>query len=411
MATSVVHVLIIALFYCAVAVAKQPFATALDLVIQHHGGDVVSRTKSVQALAVVVDNLKTHPGEDRYRRIRLLNKGFWEKIGSANGGIAFMTALGFELVDEGQGPIFVMQPGEASVDLDEVGALIREKLTEASSGNMPTSDKDEEPIETVSPSTSGSRSGFDPFTTSFSRKSRTHFQERVETHLSELTRLRATLQQTFSGVGERNVTILLPQMTQDILQEGQGWSESENEELQEGTADLELIMRVWRNRQRSILEPEKFETTAARELKQLRTTKLYPFLLVRIRLPNGAYIQARFSLDESIKTVYETLGAVLDTEGGGTSNTCSGFELFKAPPTQILAKDSTSLRETGVVPPASVIHLRWVKEFKDQGMELEKVLTRRSNLSPYPRLDYSPRYDFPEPKTLRRTQNAHEKGA
>ncbi|CAN0532494.1 unnamed protein product, partial [Ectocarpus sp. 8 AP-2014] len=48
-------------------------------------------------------------------------------------------------------------------------------------------------------------------------------------------------------------------------------------------------------------EVERFETRAAKKLRLLRTAKSYPFVLCRIRLPGGVYLQARFNSKESLE--------------------------------------------------------------------------------------------------------------
>lgn len=76
------------------------FGRALDLIVQHHGQDREGLTSTLDTLTQIVSKLKDAPDEREYRSIRLLNKSFWERVGSINGGISFMTALGFELVEQ-----------------------------------------------------------------------------------------------------------------------------------------------------------------------------------------------------------------------------------------------------------------------------------------------------------------------
>ncbi|CAM9665623.1 unnamed protein product [Discosporangium mesarthrocarpum] len=413
------HVLIALLYGVKASESNQPYAAALDLLVKHHGGDILARTKSVTALVEIVDNLRKHPGDGRYRRIRLLNKGFWEKIGSVNGGIAFMTALGFELVDEGtgQGPLFVMQSGESKVELESVRALLSAEL-----GSPPSSpEKGEDGI--ISSSIAGTGAGFNPFSTSFSRKSETHLQEIVEANLDELTKMQASIRQDFKAIGDRNVTFLLPHMARDAVN-GPGELAGRNEDGDEEEADdtdtlaaeeMEVILRVWREGQNKS-EKERFETTAARELRRLRGTKFYPYVLVRVRMPSGIYLQARFGVDESCEDIYRVIASVLDDESRAMNEdspeVCGDFELFMAPPMRALLRNTTSLRDSGLVPPASIIHLRWGTDRKGKGKELEEILSRPSVSMPYRRVEYSPRYDFPEPKSVHqlRKELFHEGG-
>lgn len=78
------------------------FDTALDLVVRYHGKDTKGLSKTVDTLTQIATRLRDEPDDPKFRSIRLLNKTFWERIGSVNGGIPFMTAMGFDLVDQGE---------------------------------------------------------------------------------------------------------------------------------------------------------------------------------------------------------------------------------------------------------------------------------------------------------------------
>lgn len=77
------------------------FAPALDLILKHHGSDAVKLGHTLQTLTIIATKLRDEPEDRKYRNIRLLNKTFWDRVGSVNGGISFMTALGFDLVEQG----------------------------------------------------------------------------------------------------------------------------------------------------------------------------------------------------------------------------------------------------------------------------------------------------------------------
>lgn len=64
--------------------------------------------------------------------------------------------------------------------------------------------------------------------------------------------------------------------------------------------ELELIARLWRERH-AREDFERFETVATRKLRVLRASKTYPYMLLRVRLPDGLHMQARFNLDESME--------------------------------------------------------------------------------------------------------------
>lgn len=95
--------------YCVLAVLLRVgfalasnFDTALDLIVKYHGTDVQGLTHTIDTLTHITTKLKDEPENQKYRSIRLLNQHFWERVGSVNGGISFMNALGFDLVELGE---------------------------------------------------------------------------------------------------------------------------------------------------------------------------------------------------------------------------------------------------------------------------------------------------------------------
>lgn len=148
-------------------------------------------------------------------------------------------------------------------------------------------------------------SGFNPFATAFSRKSRTRMQERAEQGLAHLSESQARWQHRFSKLEERNITILLPQAKSQRSQEAPTSSfgdsiESKEDEEEEEEHQVDLVAQLWRERM-SQDEGERFETSAAKKLRLLRTAKVYSYVLLRIRLPGGVCLQARFNAEESLE--------------------------------------------------------------------------------------------------------------
>lgn len=82
--------------------ALASFQASLDLIVRHHGRNETSLAHTVDTLTHIATKLKEEPEDQKYRSIRLLNKTFWERVGSVNGGISFMSALGFDLVEQGE---------------------------------------------------------------------------------------------------------------------------------------------------------------------------------------------------------------------------------------------------------------------------------------------------------------------
>lgn len=136
------------------------------------------------------------------------------------------------------------------------------------------------------------------------------------------------LQQRFGGNEERNVTILLPPaaaaaasgVAVATTNSAVGEDSREGDDELNEREELEIALRLWRERHTRD-EPERFETRATRELRKLLATKIYPYVIVRVRLPEGLYVQARFNLDESLKV-------------RSTSSVQSSFQVFPDPLSQ-----------------------------------------------------------------------------
>lgn len=112
-------------------------------------------------------------------------------------------------------------------------------------------------------------------------------------------------QQRFSNLEERNITILLPQaQSQQPREAPTSWygnsTETKEDEEDEEQSEIELVAQLWRERM-STDEGGRFETSASKKLRLLRTAKVYPYVLLRIRLPGGVCLQARFNAEESLE--------------------------------------------------------------------------------------------------------------
>lgn len=104
-----------------------------------------------------------------------------------------------------------------------------------------------------------------------------------------------------------------------------------------------------------------------------------------------------FPLFPWLQTVYQVVGASLAAETGADDSKrkiCRSFELFVAPPTRVLARDSTSLEDASILAPACVLHLRWKIEAPEVDhwvQKLEDNMQGGSDSSARPRVSYSSR--------------------
>lgn len=128
-------------------------------------------------------------------------------------------------------------------------------------------------------------------------------QARAEHGLTHLCQSQARQQQRFSKLEERNITILLPREHSQQPQETSALPNrevvkpQEEQEEQEDDRKLELVAHLWRERMAHD-EVERFETSAARKLRLLRSAKVYPYVVLRVRLPGGMFLQGRFNPEE-----------------------------------------------------------------------------------------------------------------
>ena len=98
-----------------------------------------------------------------------------------------------------------------------------------------------------------------------------------------------------------------------------------------------------------------------------------------------------------IQTVYDVVGASLALEAAcrdGGQEFCHDFELFMAPPTRVLARVDACLKDSKVLAPACVLHLRWASEEADVeswAKRLEENMKITTDSPVHPRLPFSSR--------------------
>lgn len=74
------------------------------------------RLRAVETIGKYLQNVLENPDEPKYRKIRLGNKAFQERVESAKGGREFLTSVGFQSVTEG-GEQFLVLSDEAANDI------------------------------------------------------------------------------------------------------------------------------------------------------------------------------------------------------------------------------------------------------------------------------------------------------
>ncbi|TYI74856.1 hypothetical protein E1A91_D07G233800v1 [Gossypium mustelinum] len=84
--------------------------------------------KAFQTLLIYVGNVARSPDEEKFRKIRLSNRKFQERVGSLKGGIKFLELCGFE---RSEGDEFLVFPRD-KVDvqsLNTAGSMLKSALT------------------------------------------------------------------------------------------------------------------------------------------------------------------------------------------------------------------------------------------------------------------------------------------
>ncbi|PON31919.1 PUG domain containing protein, partial [Trema orientale] len=84
--------------------------------------------RAFQTLLIYVGNVARNPHEEKFRRIRLSNPLFQERVGSLKGGVDFLELCGFERTEEGE---FLYLPQEKvnMAVLNSAGSELKSAIT------------------------------------------------------------------------------------------------------------------------------------------------------------------------------------------------------------------------------------------------------------------------------------------
>ncbi|KAI3932828.1 hypothetical protein MKX01_031810 [Papaver californicum] len=69
---------------------------------QNHKDDDAKVKRAFQTLLTYVGNVAKNPDEEKFRKIRLTNQSFQDRVGSMKGGVEFLEVLGFEKIEGGE---------------------------------------------------------------------------------------------------------------------------------------------------------------------------------------------------------------------------------------------------------------------------------------------------------------------
>lgn len=100
---------------------------------------------------------------------------------------------------------------------------------------------------------------------------------------------------------DRNVTVLLTQPGATDSTSAVPDQVGSAADVEEGEkAEFDMILRLWREKQGRD-DVQRFETAATKRLRMLHASKIFPYILLRVRLPGGVQVQARFNPNESLE--------------------------------------------------------------------------------------------------------------
>ncbi|KAK7389372.1 hypothetical protein VNO78_24338 [Psophocarpus tetragonolobus] len=102
---------------------------------RNHQGEDARVRKAFQTLIIYVGNVAKNPKEEKYRKIRLSNQLFQDRIGRLNGGVEFLELCGFERRGD-----FLYLPDEKvdMAQLNSAGLVLKSAITNPFFGVLST---------------------------------------------------------------------------------------------------------------------------------------------------------------------------------------------------------------------------------------------------------------------------------
>uniref|UniRef100_A0A182R5J6 UBX domain-containing protein n=1 Tax=Anopheles funestus TaxID=62324 RepID=A0A182R5J6_ANOFN len=206
----------------------------------------------IETLTKCIENIINNPNEEKYKKLRMSNRMFCDKIKVCEGSLDFLRAAGF-----------------AEIELDNEPHLI------------------------------WSEDNIDP-----------------ECSLEVLLEaLKAS--ETIPVVLDRNLQVLLPSQVR-----------RNNLPPDFFRISAEEIKREQQLRTEAIEQAQILKTKAMREREELRTINRYKFTLIRVRFPNGVYLQGTFNVYEKLGQVYEFVQSCLMHESAEFALVLPGGQKF-----------------------------------------------------------------------------------
>ncbi|KFB43213.1 AGAP006391-PA-like protein [Anopheles sinensis] len=206
----------------------------------------------IETLSKCIENIVNNPNEEKYKKIRMTNRMFCEKIKVCEGALEFLHAAGFAEIELDGEPHLIWSEDNIEPDCSV------EVLLEALKASEPI------PLEL-----------------------------------------------------DRNLQVLLPSQVKRSNLPPDFFRVSPEE-----------IKREQQLRTEALEQAQILKTKAMREKEELRTINRYKFSLIRIRFPNGVYLQGTFNVYEKLSQVYDFVHSCLMHESAEFTLVSPGGQKF-----------------------------------------------------------------------------------
>eukprot|EP00978_Attheya_sp_CCMP212_P003562 scaffold7467_cov39-Attheya_sp.AAC.1 len=318
---------------------------AVDLLLQSNF-DVDSKECIVTLLKLLDNVISSPPSDVKYRTLNLDNEALQKRVFSKRGGLEFVQACGFAPTvpppqlsfaltssSSSQPSTLELVPSKESLtDLQAARTLLVERAVRAAALGAPN------PL-------TGDR---EPSRTESQLQALKSKQERLErklhTHLVEREWVA-----TRPGAG----IVPPPHLTSAAASASAATSSSGGG----GSGDGSLLAAQMKRRQEERKKREEggFTTQAMRDLEQMKKSKVYSHVQLRINFSDGSYVTGKFLPKETLETVRQVL--LKEVLIVSSSDSSYAFDLYVAPPRRKLDWSKT-LQQEGLVP-AAKLHVSW----------------------------------------------------
>mmetsp|Transcript_9460 Transcript_9460/g.17149 ORF Transcript_9460/g.17149 Transcript_9460/m.17149 type:complete len:642 (-) Transcript_9460:300-2225(-) len=355
---------------------------AVDLLLQSNF-DADSKECIVTLLKLLDNIISSPPSDVKYRTLNLDNEALQKRVFSKRGGLEFVQACGFAPTVLPPQLSFALtsssssQPSslleltsskESLTDLQAARRLLVERAVRVL--EMDPKDLPKAKAPRTMTTTTSSSSSFDPYKThNFNAQAAAlgapnpltgdREPSRTESQLQALKSKQERLERKLhthlverEWVATRPGAIVPPPLTTTTSAAAATSSSGGG-----GSGDGSLLAAQMKRRQEERKKREEggFTTQAMRDLEQMKKSKVYSHVQLRINFSDGSYVTGKFLPKETLETVRQVL--LKDILIVSSSESSYDFDLYVAPPRRKLDWSKT-IQAEGLVP-AAKLHVSW----------------------------------------------------